>query len=317
LERSGTSLIFALLASHPNIAMTRRTNLWTHFYRQYGDLSDPVNFEHCLGTMMRYKRLIKLQPDPGRLRDNFWAGEPTYAQLFALLEKQHAERLGKNRWGDKSLNTERYADPIFESYPHARIIHMIRDPRDRFASSLVRWKVRRGGVGAGSAEWLSSARLALKNKQRFPDRYQVLRYESIVTNPEETIREVCDFIEEPFTPEMLNMQGAPTFREKGSNSSYGQRDPGVISSDSIGRFRQVLTPLQIAFIQIWASREMDLFGYERDRLDLSATQRLRLAITMPFESSRLMAWGIREAFRERAGRPVPSYRLVERASAAW
>ena len=26
LERSGTSLIFALLASHPNIAMTRRTN---------------------------------------------------------------------------------------------------------------------------------------------------------------------------------------------------------------------------------------------------------------------------------------------------
>lgn len=260
LERSGTSLIFALLASHPNIAMTRRTNLWTHFYRQYGDLSDPVNFEHCLGTMLRYKRLIKLQPDPNRLRDDFWAGDPTYAQLFALLEKQHAERLGKGRWGDKSLNTERYADPIFESYPHARIIHMIRDPRDRFASSLVRWKVRRGGVGAGSAEWLSSARLALQNEQRYPDRYKVLRYESIATNPEETIREVCDFIEEPFTPEMLNMQGAPTFREKGSNSSYGQRDPGVISSDSIGRFRQVLTPLQIAFIQISAGREMDLFG---------------------------------------------------------
>lgn len=316
LERSGTSLIFALLASHPNIAMTRRTNLWTHFYRQYGDLSDPVNFEHCLGTMMRYKRLIKLQPNPNRLRDDFWGGEPTYARLFALLEEHHAERLGKRRWGDKSLNTERYAEPIFESYPQARIIHMIRDPRDRFASSLARWKVRRGGVGAGSAEWLASARLALHNQRRYPDRYKVIRYESIATNPDETIREVCDFIGEPFTPEMLNMQGAPTFREKGSNSSYGQRDPGVISPDSIGRFRQVLTPLQIAFIQVSAGRMMDVFGYERDGQNLSIPQRLRLGLTVPLESSRLIAWRIRESFRDRAGRPVPAYRLVERVPAA-
>ena len=44
-ERSGTSLIYALLASHPNIAMTRRTNMWTHYYKQYGDLSQPENFE--------------------------------------------------------------------------------------------------------------------------------------------------------------------------------------------------------------------------------------------------------------------------------
>jgi len=33
-ERSGTSLLFALLASHSQIAMTRRTNLWKHFYEQ-------------------------------------------------------------------------------------------------------------------------------------------------------------------------------------------------------------------------------------------------------------------------------------------
>lgn len=316
LERSGTSLIFALLASHPNIAMTRRTNLWTHFYRQYGDLSDPVNFEHCLGTMMRYKRLVKLQPDPNRLREDFWAGEPTYARLFALLEEHHAELLGKRRWGDKSLNTERYAEPIFESYPNARIIHMLRDPRDRFASSLTRWKTRRGGVGAGTAEWLSSARLALKNQRRYPDRYKILRYESIATNPEETIRDVCDFIGEPFAPEMLSMRGARTFRDKGSNSSYGQRDPGVISSDSIGRFRQVLTPLQIAFIQISAGREMGSFDYARDHLDLTTKDRLALALTVPLETSRLVAWRAREAFRNRAGRPVPSYRLLERAQAA-
>ena len=67
-ERSGTSLIYALLTSHPRIAMSRRTNLWTHYYNQYGDLSQPENFERCLEMMMRYKRLIKLNPDPERLR---------------------------------------------------------------------------------------------------------------------------------------------------------------------------------------------------------------------------------------------------------
>ena len=37
------SLAFALLASHRNISMTRRTNLWTYFYGQYGDLADDAN----------------------------------------------------------------------------------------------------------------------------------------------------------------------------------------------------------------------------------------------------------------------------------
>lgn len=316
LERSGTSLIYALLASHPKIAMTRRTNLWTHFYKQYGDLSDPVNFEHCLGTMMRYKRLIKLKPDAERLRYEFRAGEPSYARLFSLIEEHHAERLGKPRWGDKSLNTERYADAILAAYPDAFILHMIRDPRDRYASSLTRWEVRRGGVGAGTAEWLSSARLGIANEAKYPYNYKVIIYESLARSPEESIRQICEFIGEPYAPEMFSMRGAPMFRDKGSNSSYGQRDPGVISTDSIGRFREILTANQISFIQRRAGPEMKTFGYQPEVLRLLFAQRLRFAIgDLPVESARLSAWRIREAFRDRAGRPVPSYRLVERIPA--
>jgi hypothetical protein len=57
-----------LLASHPNIAMTRRTNLWTHFYGQYGDLADDANLDRCLDMMMRYRRLQVLQRREGALR---------------------------------------------------------------------------------------------------------------------------------------------------------------------------------------------------------------------------------------------------------
>jgi Sulfotransferase family len=316
LERSGTSLLYALLASHPAIAMTRRTNLWTHFYRQYGDLRDDADLDRCLAMMMRYRRVLKLQPDPERLRRELVAGERTYPRLFALLEQHHAERLGRPRWGDKSLNTERYAEPILAAYPGARILHMIRDPRDRYASSLARWHRRRGGIGAGTAEWLSSARLAVRNRQRHPGRYRVVRYETLATEPERTIREICDLIGERFVPEMLSMAGAPGFRERGSNSSFGTREPGAITTGSIGRFREVLSPRQIAVAQRLARDEMQHFGYEPDPVQLPTREQVRLAVgSFPLEAGRAAAWWAREAIRDRVGRPVPSYRLVDGAPA--
>jgi hypothetical protein len=312
LERSGTSLLFALLASNPHLAMTRRTNLWTHFYNQYGDLSIPANLDRCLGTMMRYRRVLKLQPDAARLRRDFLAGPATYAHLFALLEQQYADRLGRPRWGDKSLNTERYADEIFAAYPGARIIHMLRDPRDRYASSLTRWQVRRGGVGAGTAEWLASARLALRHRRRYPDRYLVVRYETLVSQPSHTLQQVCAFVDEPYLDEMLAMRGAPRLLERGSNSSYGPRDPGVISTDSIGKFREVLAPSQIACIQTLAKREMAVFRYDLEPHAGRSAQRTQFALRdLPLEFFRLLAWRARERARNHAGRPVPAYRLVE------
>ena len=315
LERSGTSLLYALLASHPNLAMTRRTNLWKHFYGQYGDLRDAGNLRRCLEMMRRYKRLAVLEPDFDRLERDFIAGPRTYPKLFDLLELQYAERIGRPRWGDKSLNTEQYADAIFAAYPGARILHMIRDPRDRFASSLTRWGVRRGGVGVGTAEWLSSVRIARRNQHRYPSGSLTVRYETLAAEPEASLREICDFIDEPFAPEMLTMEGAPVFREKG-NSSYERRDPGVISTGSIGRYRQVLTPRQIAFVQAVAKDEMVAFGYEADALELPPRQRLGFALhDVPIESTHLLVWRTREAFRDRVGRPVPKYRLLREAAA--
>lgn len=312
LERSGTSLIFALLASHPNIAMTRRTNLWTHFYGQYGDLSDEANLDRCLAMMMRYRRLHVLSPDRERLRAEFTKGPRTYGALFALLEQQYADRLGKPRWGDKSLNTERYADQIVRAYPDARVVHMMRDPRDRYASSKTRWERRRGGVGAGTAEWLASARMASRNQERHPTNVRVLRYEDLVTDAEAALRGVCDFIEEPFALAMFSFDGAPVFRDKGSNSSYGARAAGAISADSVGRFRAVLSASDVEFMQLVARDEMARYGYASQPQYMAAPRRLRFAVgDVPLESCHLLAWRAREALRDRRGRAVPTYRLLE------
>jgi hypothetical protein len=315
IERSGTSLMYALLASHPSIAMTRRTNLWSFFYGQYGDLAHPDNFERCLAAMLRYKRLLKLQPDAERIRREFRDGEPTYPRLFALLEQHNAERLGRPRWGDKSLNQERYVDQIFAAYPDACMIQMIRDPRDRYASSLTRWKLVRGRSGSGIARWLWSVDQAARYLRRYPSRFMVVRYESLATDPEATMRDVCAFIGEPYTPQMLTMEGAPAHRNKGGNSSYGRREPGKISTSSIGRFRTVLSPFDVAFIQASAGRRMGQFGYALDPVELPPAERLRYAVLdWPVNMSRMLAWRAREAVRDRTGRSPSEHTIVNRAS---
>lgn len=317
LERSGTSLIYALLGSHPAIAMTRRTNLWTHFYGQYGDLARPENYERCLAMMLRYKRIVRLEPDPDRLRREFEQGERSYARLFALLGEHYAEQQGKPRWGDKSLNTERYAAPIFEAFPAARMIHMIRDPRDRFASAQTRWGRTRGGVGAGTAMWLWSVALARRNRALYPDRYAILRYETLIFRPEETLREICNFIGETYSPLMLTMRDAQTFRDEGGNSSYGPRQAGIISTSSVGRFRNVMSRREIAYMERTAVQQMAAFGYVLDNVDLTSGELgMYYLLDAPINAFRGAAWRAREAIYDRRGRAVPSYRIVPESGTA-
>ncbi len=307
LDRSGTSLIYALLASHPRIAMTRRTNWWSYFYGQYGDLASDANLDRLLGVMARYRRHRKLQTDLAVLREDFRRGTPDYGRLFGLMQDQHAARLGKPRWGDKSLHTERYADRVFGDFPEARIIHMLRDPRDRYASVLKRWKRLRGGVGAATAAWLASARLGERNSEAHRGRYLILRYEDLARDPQTTLERVCDFIGEGFDSAMLGMEGADDFRSSGGNSSYGGFDVGVISTRSIGRFREAISSSEIAFIERRAGSVMAAHGYESDGQPLSSAERARyLARDYPINLLLMQAWRLRERIDDLRGRsPSP------------
>lgn len=310
VERSGTSLMYALLASHPNIAMTRRTNMWTHFYKQYGDLNRLENFERCFEMMMRYKRLRVLNPDFERLREDFLGGERTYGRLFALLEQQQAERMNRPRWGDKSLDTERYAEAIFAAYPKAKFLHMIRDPRDRYASAKTRWNAR-GRVGAGTAQWLASVRLARHNERRYPGRYKLVQYEALVAEPEGMARGICDFIGEDFAPEMLSMSGAPRHRHQG-NSSYGPRNHGEIFTSSLGRYQKVMSDREIVFMQSFLAREMEKFNYDPVPVRLSLRDYLGYQLSdKPANVARVVAWLGREALFYRVGRKPSARRLVD------
>jgi hypothetical protein len=307
VDRSGIGLLGELLEAHPNIAISRRTNFWSFYLNRFGDLSQPQNFERCLAEMMRNSRIQRLQPQPERLRHEFPQGEPTYSRLFALLEEHNMERLGKSRWGDKSLGAERYADIVLTAYPEAKMIHIIRDPRDRYASQFNHRGVGKGELGAGAALWSWSVRLAERNKRRYGERYKIVQYETLAREPESLLHDLCDFIGERYSPDMLMI----------SNDSMSEADLApagslrVMRTTSIGRFETDLSKQEIAFIQMCTHRKMLRYGYQPHLVSLPGTAKLVFyLINCPVNLTRMFLWQPWAGIKEVLGKTPSARRLV-------
>jgi hypothetical protein len=295
LDRSGIGLLGEILEAHPDVAITRRTNFWEFYADRYGELSSPANLDRCLADMMRYTRISRLQPDVDRLRSDFLAGESSYPRLFRLLQEQNMERLGKKRWGDKSLGSEAQADAILSAFPAASMIYVLRDPRDRYASQAGHRSAGRGGVGSGVAMWKSSEKRAGDLFRRHPDRFRIVRYEDLVAEPQETVRSLCDLVAIDFVPEMLTTE---------SDS------PRPLHTGSIGRFRRDLTVGEIRFIEQMAGERMKARGYPPAHPPWSNAQRLRFAVTgFPAAAAGLVLWRPRAILRSKLG-PGPSARRL-------
>ena len=273
LDNSGKTHLRLALSSHPDIAMTRRSYMWTRVYNRYGDLHDREHFERCLQALLSRKDVRALQPDVERIRREFWEGEPTYGRLFALFHEHYAERLGRSRWGEQEADIEHFADDIFQAYASARIIHMLRDPRNRYDEMLRSTppKVRLGRVGVNTADWLESARLAERNQQRYPHNYLVLSYESLVSQPEGTLRKVCAFIGVEYVPAMLTLDGAIGFGEGNGAGRSAELETGVVEFQLNG---SQVSAREVAFMQSLARKEMIERGYAEEKVRFSPSDAL-------------------------------------------
>lgn len=264
LARSGKTLVRRSLSAHTQVAFSRRTNLWTEHYGRYGDLSDPSNFERCVAAVLRRKQVASLQPDLEGLRREFAAGPCTYGRLFELLHEQHSARTGRARWGDQTALVELFTDELMAAYPGARVIHLLRDPRDRYAAARAKYGERATSLGGTTARWMLSASCAQRCGQAYPDAYRVVRYETLVTAPEQTLRELCEFIGESYGP---------------STALAGSRSSLPITDRHVGEYRHAISPADRAFIERFAGHRMADHGYERDRVRQSHRERLRSAPT--------------------------------------
>lgn len=88
-----------------------------------------------------------------------------------------AARVESGRWGVQRKGLERWAGFLFEREPHARIVHLVRDPA---ACAVSR---RPGGRGRALARWANSTSMGVQHSVRRPDAYRLVRIEDVATDP--------------------------------------------------------------------------------------------------------------------------------------
>ena len=297
LDRSGKTLLRLSLSAHPHLALTRRTYLWPRYYQRYGDLSKKSNFERCLSAILKQKTVQQFNPDVEKIRLEFSKGKPTYSYLFSLFHRQFAEKLGKQRWGEQAGSVERFALDIISAFPAARMIHMVRDPRNRCEEILnsAPPAIRAGKIGPLTSSWLFSARLAQRNQSAFPQNYKVVNYERLLSQPQETLIDICEFIGEEFIPEMLTFENSIFFGEYGNEL---ENRPSLWEQDVIHFDQEIQKNLshgEVMFLQAFARDEMEFFGYQPLQYEISFPKSMRWFLDWPVSLARMATWQLFEA----------------------
>jgi Sulfotransferase family len=261
LSATGKTQMRTVLGAHPDLSLTRRTYCWNRFYGRFGPLSERRNLDRCIAAMAADDAVQQLHPDWERLRGELTDGDG-YARLFGLLHEHNAERAGKPRWGEQLQFVECFADPIFSTFPNARMLHMVRRPRAEV--------VKHGKLGWHLAMWLHSAEAARANTRRYGDRYRVVHYEDFAARPLPTVNQVCEFIGVDITPTMCEVLA-------GVRLDASDGDDNDLAASS--------------FIDLYARRELLQLGYERDAVP--ARQTLTQAFSAwPVNRVMMAAWRV-------------------------
>jgi hypothetical protein len=179
-----------------------------------------------------------------------------------------SQRKDKNRyWVAKTTSVEIYANTLFEWYPKAKFLHLLRDPRDNYGAIKAGWDKRYQYQFDGQERLLQSvidrARLGMEmaeiNQERFgKEQYLILKYEDLVSNPEKVLERVCDFLGIRFQASLLT----PTLCGvlwKGNNFEANKFNS--ISNKNLNRWKERISPHEAKVLEFYFKDLMPKYGY--------------------------------------------------------
>ena len=201
--RSGTTLLRMMLDSHSQLTIPPET----HFIPQLVDLfelSEHVSPERAVEIVTSERHWGDFAISSDELLERFRGVDPfTPGDAIRTFFQLYAERQGKPYWGDKTPIYMKRMLLIEQVLPEARFIHLIRDGRDVALSRARRALRDPAPVSKTAQRWQTRIQKA-RRQQRKLGFYMEVRYEDLVVDTEPSLRGICDFLDLPFEPDMLN-----------------------------------------------------------------------------------------------------------------
>ncbi|MHB1749935.1 MAG: sulfotransferase family protein, partial [Acidithiobacillus sp.] len=269
-ERSGTTLLMAMLGCHPHIAVPEVAWLYPRFRPyvfSYGDLTSDANIRTLAEEMIFglktpfWGMKVNARTIVDSLVDNL--RERSFAGVYCAMLELYAQEMARPRWGEKTPYNLFFVQQILEDFPNAQFIFITRDGRDASADYLASgfgptniycaaevWKMCQNAV----TPW----RKSLAN-----DQWLDVKYEELVQQPHAVLKQVCAFIGEEFTTTMLEFFQTDIAKQRGATRDHAPLGTPV-STQYIGIYKTQLSVKEQKIFGAVATKELEEAGYKPD-----------------------------------------------------
>ncbi len=216
VPRSGNTLVGCILNKHEALSIFFEFALfsairpkWYRRERLFGSVPPDKYVELFLrGKEDWYLDDTSLDVDPQELTRVVADAGPQWEDQTDALMSSLARKMGASRWGDKTPHNLREIPNIFREFPDARIVHVYRDPRhvvrsmsDPSFPPAPNHPVINAEIVRRYHTLYSEIRRDMNEAQK--SKILDLKYESLLAEPEQSLRELLGFLGEDYTPKLL------------------------------------------------------------------------------------------------------------------
>lgn len=254
--RSGTTLLRTMLNHHSKLAIPLESLFITDYLRARPS-TPPETFRRLI--LNEYE--LKEWGMPFTPAD--FEGCVTAKDFIDRAHELYLRQQHKEVWGQKTPRFVRFGDLLKRTYPQAKFIVVIRDPRAA-VSSLIRSNVHHSNALFAARRWLRDMGAGVKLKAAYPDDVFLLRYEDLISAPEDSLRQVCAFLGIDFELPMLEYYKTGTAEYSGYYAQIHEKLNEAPDKSRIDAWRKHMTPPQIAVVESVCGDLMESLGYRRE-----------------------------------------------------
>jgi len=274
--RSGTSLLMSMLNAHPEISFPPETGL----LRRYG-FSRPKSKTpgEVRGELDQDKNFGRLELQQEEVLSHFSVtfSEVDGLSLYKEIMRQYFEEQDNcpELIGDKDPKLIEYLPDIHDKFPSAKVIHIIRDPRDVYLS-------RRKAEWSSGRGWFLQAftyriqyKLSRKwGRELLGENYYEVQYEDLLTRPEQNLRRLTDFLELEYNTAMLEFGDKAENLVAKDEEDWKENVTGPLLKDNYDKWKYQLKINEVYRIEEICSQPFREGLYQRAEFKPSLRQKI-------------------------------------------
>jgi hypothetical protein len=268
--RSGTSLLQSILSSHSKIRMPPETGFLRNAFFSFTKHED-FTFERFIGLYPRLERFSETVF--GNLSRPFSDELSFYCTILNASNEQII--------GDKDPRLIEYIGGTSKMFPEAKFIHLIRDPRDVLLSKKkAQWSKGRPSWYHIFANYVQLKLGEWQGRQLPADKYLIITYEDLLNAPEDTVAEICGFLNVNFEQQMLSFQEKAKELVSEEETQWKKETMGPLLKNNTGKWKGKLAYWEVALTEKLCKQAFKIGNYKSSGSyrNLSFVQKMNVSL---------------------------------------